>query len=132
MAAKKRLPTDGGNGLSVENPFANLSRAGLPELPEVKPIGSADSSVKKKPVGKGTRLELRRLKAGKGGKTVTEIKGLDRFDARMVESWHRQLKSRFATGGSLKQKVMEIQGDHREGISSFFKEMGFTVVLAGG
>lgn len=132
MAAKKKLPVDGGINLSSDNPFAHLSRADLPEMPDIKSAASKSSPNTKKLVGKGTRLELRRLKAGKGGKTVTEIKGLDRFESRMVDEWHRELKSRFATGGSLKNKVMEIQGDHREGIFSYFKEKGFIVVLAGG
>jgi translation initiation factor 1 len=122
---------DGGSPLSADNPFAHLASAGLPDKP-AKELVADRVPVKERLVGKGTRLELRRLKAGKGGKTVTEIKGLDRFDARMVENWQRELKSRFATGGALKQKVMEIQGDHREGIASYFKEKGFTVVLAGG
>lgn len=131
MSAKKRLPTDGGSPLTADNPFAQLSRSGLPEIP-ASSVAASKPVTKESAVGKGTRLELRRLKAGKGGKTVTEIKGLDRFDTRMVESWHRELKNRFATGGALKQKVMEIQGDHRDGISNYFKDKGFTVVLAGG
>ena len=69
---KQRISTEGGEGLNLDNPFANLSSSGLPEG-DIKPKPTPSPIA---PKTKKTRVELRRLKAGKGGKTVTEISGL--------------------------------------------------------
>ena len=71
MSNRKRIPTDGGQSLS-HNPFAALSSAGLPPAPE-NPVDSVPSS---KPVRKNRgRVDIIRETAGRGGKTVTVVKG---------------------------------------------------------
>ena len=59
------------------NPFASLDGQGLPEaLPE--PEREIKVSVKEEEsnLGKGVRLEIRREKSGRGGKTVTTVRGI--------------------------------------------------------
>src|SRR5262245_54574782 len=75
------------------------------------------------------RLFLER--GGRGGKTVTVIRGLpDRgaaLDARAAE-----LKKLCGAGGAVKDSTIEIQGDHRERLATRLRTLGFTVKLAGG
>ena len=71
MADFKRISTDGGPGLA-QAPFAALSSDGLPSAPETLPTGSTPPS-KPAPKHRG-RVDILRVKAGRGGKTVTVVK----------------------------------------------------------
>ncbi|MCC5841455.1 MAG: translation initiation factor [Opitutales bacterium] len=129
----KRVDTAGGAGLSTDNPFAALSTEGLPAaskpLPPQEPV--APKPPKKAP-WHGARLEIRRLKAGKGGKVVTEISGFPAVARRPLEDWSRELKQRLGVGGRVAEGVFEIQGDQRDVVMAYFKEAGFRPVFAGG
>jgi translation initiation factor 1 len=69
-----------------------------------------------------------REKAGRGGKTVTIVRGLG-GDLTAVAS---DLKRHCGTGGSVKGDAVEIQGDHREKVAARLRAEGYTVKLAGG
>jgi translation initiation factor 1 len=71
VANSKRISTDGGPGLS-QTPFAGLSSDGLPAAPET---GLAISMPQAEPARKHRgRVDIMRVKAGRGGKTVTLVK----------------------------------------------------------
>jgi translation initiation factor 1 len=70
-----------------------------------------------------------REKGGRGGKTVTVVRGLPRGDVQGVAS---DLKRHCGTGGSVKHGAVEIQGDHREKAAARLESRGYTVKLAGG
>jgi translation initiation factor 1 len=70
-----------------------------------------------------------REKGGRGGKTVTVVRGLPRGDVQAVAS---DLKRHCGTGGSVKDGAVEIQGDHREKVASRLESRGYAVKLAGG
>jgi translation initiation factor 1 len=70
-----------------------------------------------------------REKGGRGGKTVTVVRGLPRGDVQGVAS---DLKRHCGTGGSVKDGKVEIQGDHREKAAARLESRGYTVKLAGG
>jgi translation initiation factor 1 len=70
-----------------------------------------------------------REKGGRGGKTVTVVRGLPRGDVQGVAS---DLKRHCGTGGSVKDGAVEIQGDHREKAAARLESKGYTVKLAGG
>src|SRR2546428_7246523 len=73
MAVSKRIPTGGGQSFG-HNPFDALSSEGLPPAPENAPTDSAPPS-QAKPVKKNRgRVDIFRVKAGRGGKTVTVVK----------------------------------------------------------
>jgi translation initiation factor 1 len=50
---------------------------------------------------------------GRGGKAVTVVKGLALDDAALV-ALGKQLRSACGAGGTVKDGVIEVQGDHRE------------------
>ena len=56
------------------------------------------------------RVRVQRTKAGKGGKLVTAITGLEIPDTE-ARALLQRLKTRAGTGGSLKDGVIELQGD---------------------
>lgn len=60
----------------------------------------------------------------KWGKVYTLIKGLDpkEFDLKDIAT---QLKSKLACGGSYKNGVIELQGNHRFKILPVLEKMGF-------
>lgn len=76
-------------------------------------------------------VRLFRDRGGRNGKTVTVIHGLPErgpaLDARLSE-----LKRLCGAGGTVKDGVVEIQGDHRERLAERLRNLGYTVKLAGG
>ncbi|MCV6587521.1 MAG: translation initiation factor Sui1 [Marinobacterium sp.] len=76
-------------------------------------------------------VRIRRETAGRKGKGVTTIHGIARTDAEL-KPLLKQLKKVCGTGGSLKDGVLEIQGDHRERLKEALEKQGFNVRLAGG
>lgn len=118
---KQRISTDGGRDLALDNPFAGLDGSGLRSAPDsVKP---SPEKAAKKPTRE--TLLLRRLKAGKGGKVVTEISGF--VSPNDLRSLLKQLQQKLATGGALKDKVLEVQGDRLEEVRGLLEERGFRV-----
>jgi translation initiation factor 1 len=79
----------------------------------------------------GGRVKVRRQVAGRRGKAVTTISGVPVDDAGLKELAGR-LKKRCGVGGSVKDGVIEIQGDHRDLIIQMLGAEGYTAVLAGG
>ena len=76
-------------------------------------------------------LKIRLEKNGRGGKTVTVIFELPNNDP-YFKDLEKKLKSLCGTGGSFKNGMIEIQGDHREKIKNFLEKTGFKIKLAGG
>jgi translation initiation factor 1 len=70
-------------------------------------------------------------KKGRGGKSVTLIAG-EQMTPKEMEALLKQLKTRFGTGGAVKDKVIEIQGDHRDAIISVLEGLGYRPKRAGG
>ncbi len=69
-----------------------------------------------------------REKGGRGGKTVTVVRGA-RGDLKDLAG---SLKRHCATGGAVKDGAIEIQGDHRERIVAWLRTAGFDAKAAGG
>mgnify|MGYP000084167125 CR=1 FL=1 len=82
------------------------------------------------PAGDGVarvRLETK----GRKGKGVTVIGGIP-LGADALARLGTQLKQRCGTGGTVKDGVIEIQGDQRDAIKRILEEAGFQPVFAGG
>ena len=76
-------------------------------------------------------VRLRREIAGRKGKGVVTISGIPAPEAEL-KAILKKLKQMCGTGGSLKDGVIEIQGDHREKLKKQLEQMGYQVKLAGG
>lgn len=76
-------------------------------------------------------VRVRRESQGRGGKTVTTIAGVGASEDKLKEL-AGELKRLCGTGGTVKDWVIEIQGDHREKIVLALQQRGYTVKLAGG
>jgi translation initiation factor 1 len=79
----------------------------------------------------GGRVKVRRETAGRRGKAVTTISNVPLDDAGLRELAGR-LKKRCGVGGSAKDGVIELQGDHRDAVVEMLRAAGYDVVLAGG
>jgi translation initiation factor 1 len=75
-------------------------------------------------------VRLLRDRKGRGGKTVTLVAGLPA--GTVLESLARDLKRLCGTGGTVRDGLIEIQGDVRERIKPELERRGYTVKIAGG
>ncbi len=82
------------------------------------------------PAGDGI-VRIRREVKGRKGKGVTTVSGIAR-DAHGLKQLAAELKRKCGTGGSVKDGVIVIQGDHRATILLEMQKNGFTAKLAGG
>lgn len=111
------------------NPFEALKPLGLPEAPPQS--ANRPAKVAPKPRNRG-RVEIRRVKAGRGGKTVTVVSAFIGTGLREKEQLAQHLRKACGTGGTVKEGCIEIQGDQRETVARLLAEAGFRPVLAGG
>lgn len=68
---------------------------------------------------------------GRKGKGVTVVKGVA-LDDPALALLGKRLKSACGSGGTTKDGVIEIQGDHRETVIALLQKEGMTVKRAGG
>jgi translation initiation factor 1 len=76
-------------------------------------------------------IRIRRETKGRKGKTVTAVLGFD-LDDQALKSLAKDLKRHCGTGGSVKDGVIGIQGDHRDAVKGFLEGKGYKVKVAGG
>jgi translation initiation factor 1 len=133
MSSGQKISTDGGGSLG-HNPFAGLSAAGLPQAaPTPAPAaGSAGKPAEKPPVKNRGRVDVRRETGGRGGKTVTVVDGFVGIGLPEKEQLAKKMRAACGCGGTVKDGVIEIQGDQRDTVTRILGEAGFRVVFAGG
>lgn len=68
---------------------------------------------------------------GRGGKTVTLVKGVP-LDGEGLNLLGKQLKSACGSGGTVKDGVVEIQGDHVERVIDTLLAQGLRAKRTGG
>jgi translation initiation factor 1 len=101
------------------------------------PLGKPPRSGKPKPAPSGPALNLPRDgvvrllrdRKGRGGKTVTLVVGIPRANAQSIAT---DLKRLCGTGGTVRDEVIEIQGDVRDRVKPELERRGYTVKIAGG
>jgi len=74
---------------------------------------------------------LHRDAKGRGGKAVTVLKGLVLSEADLT-SLAKALKQACGSGGTIKDGLIEIQGEQREKIGEVLRKLGYKVKIAGG
>jgi translation initiation factor 1 len=74
---------------------------------------------------------LHRESSGRGGKAVSLIKNLV-LSENDLKALAKKLKQECGTGGTIKNGIIEIQGEHREKIADVLRKLGYKVKIAGG
>ena len=82
------------------------------------------------PAGDGI-VRVSRETKGRKGKGVTLITGIP-LDEKALKSYAKTLKAKCGTGGTVKDGVVEIQGDQRDILVPMLEQKGWTVKRAGG
>lgn len=125
-----RIPTDGQGQSALNNPFAALEIVGLPVAEKTLGKGAAGEESKKP--AKGIRLDLRRETAGRHGKAVITITPAEPMMDAELKELARLLRQRLSSGGTLKEGVIEIQGDRLPEVRQFLEQAGFRCRQTGG
>ena len=76
----------------------------------------------------GVRISLQTK--GRGGKSVTLVKGLP-LDATALVALGKQLRSACGSGGTVKDGVVEVQGDHVASVMAALQAQGYNPKRAG-
>ena len=76
-------------------------------------------------------VRVQPTRGGKGGKTVTMIRGLE-LDAAGFKALLKKLKTRIGSGGTAKDGVIELQGDQVELALDLLAKEGYSPKRAGG
>jgi translation initiation factor 1 len=101
-------------------------------------VWSSDGPVPGKPAKPGPaaaapagRVRVRLERQGRGGKAVSVVENLPGHPERIAEV-ARALKAGCGSGGTVKGRTVEIQGDQRERIVALLAVLGIAAVRAGG
>jgi translation initiation factor 1 len=75
-------------------------------------------------------VRVSRETKGRGGKSVTLVKGLG-LDALALAQLGKQLRAACGSGGTVKDSVIEVQGDHCDAVMAALQKHGYVVKRAG-
>ena len=104
--------------------YSSESGRVCPECEQPLDACSCNPSANPKDGHKTVRVSL--TSKGRKGKSVTLIKGL-RMNPIELKAYAGKLKKKTGTGGSLKDGVVEIQGDYREKVAEILSKDGWEV-----
>ena len=90
----------------------------------------AEAARAARPAGDGV-ARVSRERQGRGGKTVTVVRGLPLATDELA-TLGKQLRSACGSGGTARDGVLEIQGDHRDRVVALLQQHGFKAKPAGG
>ena len=76
-------------------------------------------------------VRVSRETAGRGGKTVTVVRGLALAPDGLA-ALAKTLKAACGTGGTVRDDTIELQGDHRDTVVARLESVGWRVRRAGG
>ena len=82
------------------------------------------------PAGDGV-ARVTREKQGRGGKTVTVVRGLA-LDAESLAALGKRLRAACGAGGTARDGVLEVQGDHADKVMALLLAEGHKAKRAGG
>lgn len=71
-------------------------------------------------------IKMRIDKNGRAGKIVTVLSGLPNNET-YFNDLTKQLKSHLGTGGTFKNRQIEIQGNHGDRIRAYLEKLGFKI-----
>lgn len=94
------------------------------------PVGDCVCGQAARPTGDGI-VRVSRETKGRKGKGVTLITGIP-LDDKELKAYAKVLKAKCGTGGTVKDGVVEIQGDQRDILVPLLQQQGWTVKRSGG
>jgi len=97
------------------------------EAPSRRPPRRETPKAAPPPAG-GVRIRLDRRASGR---VVTVVTGLPGSDEQLAELG-RALRSACGTGGTVKERILELQGDHRDRVEQALAERGLRSKRSGG
>lgn len=95
-----------------------------------QPVAQCRCGTPAVPAGDGV-ARVGRETQRRGGRTVTVVRGLA-LDAAALAALGKRLRTACGTGGTVKDGVIELQGDHADHAVALLAAEGFTVKRAGG
>ena len=95
-----------------------------------QPVAQCQCKAAKAPTGDGV-VRVSRETKGRGGKAVTVVRGVLLAEPELVKLG-KDIKAACGSGGTVKDGVIEVQGDHVERVMEALKKRGHTVKRAGG
>jgi translation initiation factor 1 len=95
-----------------------------------EPVSGCTCKAKSVPAGDGVVRVSRQTKS-RGGKSVTLVKGLA-LDPLALAALGKQLRAACGSGGTVKDGVIEVQGDHCERVMEELVILGHRPKRAGG
>ena len=96
-----------------------------------KPIAECICRQKRVTVASDGVVRVGRETKGRKGQGVTVVTGVP-LDEKGLKALGKQLKAKCGAGGTVKNGVIEIQGDHRDALLEELGKRGWTVKRAGG
>ncbi len=96
-----------------------------------KPVAKCLCHQKKEMPQSDGIVRVRKETKGRKGKGMTVITGVP-LDETRLEELGKQLKTKCGAGGTVRDGVIEIQGDHRDLLLEELRKRGWTVKCAGG
>jgi len=96
-----------------------------------RPAAQCTCRQKKRPASGDGIVRVGHETKGRKGKGVTLISGVP-LDPEAITDLGRELKKKCGTGGTVKDGIIEIQGDHRDFLVGELKKKGWTVKRSGG
>lgn len=95
-----------------------------------QPVGVCLCNAKAGNVGKGDGI-VRISREGRAGKTVTVVRGVPLVAAELADLGKR-IRVACGSGGTAKDGVLEVQGDHVARLMQMLQEQGWAVKRSGG
>ncbi|WP_298448557.1 translation initiation factor Sui1 [uncultured Marinobacter sp.] len=94
------------------------------------PVSDCTCREAQRPEGDGV-VRVSRETKGRKGKGVTLVTGIP-MDDKELKAYAKVLKAKCGTGGTVKDGVVEIQGDHRALLVPLLEQKGWVVKRSGG
>ena len=96
-----------------------------------QPAASCSCKQARAPLNTGGVVRVSRETKGRGGKTVTRVVGLA-LDALALAQLGKHLRTACGSGGTVKDGVIEVQGDHCDLVMEALQKQGHAAKRAGG
>jgi translation initiation factor 1 len=126
------------NATSLKD-LASLASLGGLVVKETPPVSAADLAANVKAIAQAKAdaqkakdvVRVSRDAKGRGGKTVTVVTGISLVD-KGLEALGKQLKAACGSGGTVKDGIIEVQGDHVDRIVALLVAHGYKAKKSGG